>query len=50
MKEFSSLSKLVDYLEEHRYLLEKPYLIDIEYSQSNWEVANIVLYDDKPLR
>nr|DAT71521.1 MAG TPA: hypothetical protein [Caudoviricetes sp.] len=36
MKEFSSLSKLVDYLEEHRYLLKKPYLIEIEYSKSNW--------------
>lgn len=36
MKEFSSLSFLVDYLEEHSGLLEKPYLIEIEYSQSNW--------------
>lgn len=36
MKEFSSLSVLVDYLEEHGELLKKPYLIEIEYSQSNW--------------
>lgn len=36
MKEFSSLSNLMDYLGEHENLLEKPYLIEIEYSQSNW--------------
>lgn len=97
MKEFSSLSALVDYLEEHGELLKKPYLIEIEYSkenwrteyplneriyqttticdyfdsekhssligstksgseyminlsQYNWQVANIVLHDEKPLR
>ena len=97
MKEFLSLSMLVDYLEEHQSLLEKPYLIEIEYSKDNWrteypleeriyqttticgyfdsdthssligntrsgsevgvnlslynwKVANIVLYDEKPLR
>lgn len=36
MKEFLSMSKLVDYLGEHKNLLERPYLIEIEYSQSNW--------------
>lgn len=36
MKEFASLSQLVDYLGEHKNLLERPYLIEIEYSQSNW--------------
>ena len=36
MKEFSSLSSLVDYLGEHGELLERPYLIEIEYSQENW--------------
>jgi hypothetical protein len=36
MKEFLSLSKLVDYLSNNTQLLEKPYLIEIEYSQENW--------------
>lgn len=36
MKEFLSMSQLVDYLGEHSELLERPYLIEIEYSQSNW--------------
>lgn len=36
MKEFLSMSKLVNYLGEHKNLLERPYLIEIEYSQSNW--------------
>lgn len=36
MKEFSSLFSLVDYLEENGELLERPYLIEIEYSQENW--------------
>lgn len=36
MKEFSSLSMLVDYLAEHDELLKRPYLIEIEYSQENW--------------
>jgi hypothetical protein len=36
MKEFLSMSKLVNYLEEHKSLLERPYLVEIEYSQSNW--------------
>lgn len=35
MKEFASLSQLVDYLGEHKNLLERPYLIEIEYSQYN---------------
>ena len=50
MKEFLSMSQLVDYLGEHGELLERPYLIEIEYSQSNWRVAKITLHDDKPLR
>lgn len=36
MKEFISMSQLVDYLGEHGELLARPYLIEIEYSQSNW--------------
>ena len=53
MKEFLSMSKLVNYLEEHKSLIGSTksgseYMVNL--SQYNWQVAKITLHDDKPLR
>ena len=35
-KEFSSINSLYDYIQDHKELTARPYLVEIEYSQSNW--------------
>ena len=35
-REFNSINGLYDYIQDHKELTARPYLIEIEYSQSNW--------------
>lgn len=35
--QFSSISRLFDYLQDNPHYLDRPYLIEIEYSQKNWK-------------